>query len=195
MARRTKRVTKAIREQEASEQSEQRPEPHTTGRRAKRSRTSSHPRGRLCRPTRGRPLGAGAQRLGGPTPVGTGFRRCDRGGRASEASNAPRRVRQAGKRSEAADQATREAGFAGRPGVAPRGQEREARLGGLNLLVERKRQKLFEGILRRHRREDFRGAVEFAFEAASLDLRQFLGHQRTHQISGDFAAVVEHALG
>ena len=46
--------------------------------------------------------------------------------RASEASNAPNRVRQAGKQSEAADQATREVGFADRPGVAPRGQEAQA---------------------------------------------------------------------
>jgi len=47
-------------------------------------------------------------------------------GEQAKRSNAPQRVRQAGKRSEAADQATREAGFAGRPGVAPQGQEAPA---------------------------------------------------------------------
>ena len=46
-------------------------------------------------------------------------------GQASEASEAPKRVRQAGKRSEAAHQATREPGSAGRP-VAPFGGRSEA---------------------------------------------------------------------
>jgi len=45
--------------------------------------------------------------------------------RASEASNAPQRERQEGKRSEAAHQATREPGSAGRP-VAPLGGRSEA---------------------------------------------------------------------
>jgi len=44
--------------------------------------------------------------------------------RASKASNAPNRMRQAGKRSEAADQATREPGSAGRPVAPPRGDRR-----------------------------------------------------------------------
>jgi len=52
-------------------------------------------------------------------------------GRASKASNAPNRKRQAGKQSEAAPQATREAGSAGRPGVAPWGQEAPADWGAL----------------------------------------------------------------
>jgi len=44
--------------------------------------------------------------------------------RASKASNAPKRMRQAGKRSEAAHQATREPGSAGRPVAPPRGDRR-----------------------------------------------------------------------
>ena len=74
---------------------------------------------------------AKARRKPGPTaPVGTGFRRCDRGGRVSNASNAPQRVRQAGKRSEAAHQATREPGSPGRPVAPPWGDRRDSAVGG-----------------------------------------------------------------
>ena len=52
-------------------------------------------------------------------------------GEQAQRSNAPKRIRQAGKQSEAAHQATREAGFAGRPGVSPLGGRSEA-TGGPN---------------------------------------------------------------
>ena len=46
-----------VRQRWASEQSEQRPAARATGRQAKRCRASSHTRARLCRATRGAPLG------------------------------------------------------------------------------------------------------------------------------------------
>jgi len=77
--------------------------------------------------------------VGSLDPVGPGFRRGDilvshtgerrykraRGERAKRATPRTACDRKASE-SEAADQATHEAGFAGRPGVAPRGQEAQA---------------------------------------------------------------------
>ena len=62
-------------------------------------------------------------------PVGTGYRPCDREG--ERAKRATHRSACDRKASEAAHQATREPGFAGRPVAPPRGDRRASAVGGI----------------------------------------------------------------
>ena len=63
------------------------------------------------------------------------------------------------------------------------------------LLVQRQRQELGERFLRAHLRRRSRAArSNLPSKPPALIFGQLLGHQRTHHVGGDLAAVVEHAL-